>query len=128
MKYDKPPLTFDQQVDRLSERGLQVPNRNLTVKILQAISYYRFSAYFLPFQKEPNKFNDGTKFEDILQLYAFDRKLRLIFLDAIEWVEVSFRTHLTYFLAHQNSFGPWRDILTPPILKGILIIKNGWIR
>ena len=106
MKYDKPPLTFDQQIDRLIERGLQIPNRSLAVKTLQAISYYRFSAYFLPFQKEQNKFNDGTKFEDILQLYEFDRKLRLIFLDAIEWVEVGFRTHLTYYLAHQKFFGP----------------------
>jgi abortive infection bacteriophage resistance protein len=107
MKYDKPPLTFDQQIDRLIERGLQIPNRNLALKTLQAISYYRFSAYFLPFQKETNKFNDGTKFEDVLQLYEFDRKLRLIFLDAIEWVEVAFRTHLTYYLAHQKTFGPW---------------------
>ena len=71
MQYNKPPLTLDQQVDRLIERGLQVPNHNLAVKTLQAISYYRLSAYFLPFQKEPNKFNDGTKFEDILQLYEF---------------------------------------------------------
>jgi len=107
MKYDKPPLTFDEQIDRLIERGLNVPNRALAVKTLQTVSYYRFSAYFLPFQKESDKFNDGVKFEDILQLYEFDRKLRLIFMDAIEWVEVAFRAHLTYYLAHQKSFGPW---------------------
>ena len=112
MKYDKHPLTFDQQIDRLIERGLSVPNRPFAVKTLQTISYYRLSAYFLPFQKESNKFNKDTKFEDIFQLYEFDRRLRLIFMDAIEWVEVGFRTHLTYYLAHQKDFGPWGYINT----------------
>jgi len=107
MRYDKPPLTFDQQLDRLIKRGLNVRNRKLALKTLQAISYYRLSAYFIPFQESPDTFKNGASFEDILRLYEFDRHLRLIFIDALEWVEVAFRTHLTYYLSHQKSFKLW---------------------
>lgn len=107
MKYDKPPLTFERQVGRLKERGLIVDQPETAVQSLQTISYYRLSAYFLPFQEKPDQFNQGTRFEDILQLYEFGRRLRFIFLDAIEWIEVGFRTHLTYYLAHQKNFGVW---------------------
>jgi abortive infection bacteriophage resistance protein len=60
----------------------------------------------------------GTTFEDVLSLYEFDRKLRLLVLDALERVEVSIRTAVTHRLgivhgtfAHEdpNNFHPRFD-------------------
>ena len=51
-------------------------------------------------------FRAGTKFEQIAGLYIFDRKLRLLVLDAIERIEVAVRTAITYRIAHiYGSFG-----------------------
>ncbi|WP_338031443.1 Abi family protein [Ensifer aridi] len=53
-------------------------------------------AYWLPFEEAvpadgEHKFKDGTSFDDVLALYAFDRRLRLHVMDAIERIEVSLR-------------------------------------
>jgi len=106
-KYNKPALTFAEQVDLVLSRGLLVYDRAKAEQTFDQINYYRLSAYFLPFQSLPNQFNAGTTFEDVLNLYEFDRELRITFLDALERIEVAFRTHLTYYLAHQKDFGKW---------------------
>ena len=41
-----------------------------------------------------HQFQAGTGFEDVFNLYVFDRELRLLVLDAIERFEVSLRTQL----------------------------------
>lgn len=104
MKYTKPALTFIEQRDLLLGRALTIPDPERALRWLKHVSYYRLSAYFLPF-KEAENFKAGTTFDQVAGLYIFDRKLRLILLDAIERIEVSLRTALTYELAHK--FGPF---------------------
>lgn len=114
-KYEKQPLTYDEQLDLLIERGLQVENRSKCVKTLSLVNYYRLSAYWYPFRikdKTNNEisssFHPDTTFEKIEELYNFDRKLRLVLLDAIERIEITFRTIITYHLAH--SYGAFAHI------------------
>lgn len=106
MKYDKPPLTFKEQINLLVDRGLIVNDSNIAEQFLRQVSYYRFSAYCIPFQTEKDKFNTGTTFEDIRYLYNFDRELRILIFEGIKTIEVSFRTNITYYLAHTfGAFG-----------------------
>lgn len=63
------------------------------------------SAYFLPF-KQSEQFQKGANFKDIINLYTFDRKLRLLALDAIEPIEIALRTQIIYHLSHKyGTFG-----------------------
>lgn len=106
MKYIKPPKNFEEQLTILKDRGLIVNNKSKGIDVLQNISYYRLSAYFLPFQSQTDKFNKGTTLENVLTLYEFDRHLRDLLWDAIESIEISIRTQLTYHLAHKyGAFG-----------------------
>lgn len=106
-RYNKPPLTFDEQLSQLQERGLQINNPKVTLITLSHISYYRLSAYWHPYRKRDlegnvlDEFVANALFEEVLNRYEFDRKLRLLILDAIERIEVSLRTRITYYLAHQ---------------------------
>lgn len=95
MRFDKPALTSDQHIALLESRGLTVPDYDRAKRYLLTIGYYRLSAYFLPFQEEKNKFKAGTTFSDILDLYIFDRKLRLHVMDALERIEVAIRSVLS---------------------------------
>lgn len=52
-RYTKPPLTYQQQVELLKSRGLQFADETRAKRHLANISYYRMSAYMLPF-KETN--------------------------------------------------------------------------
>ena len=105
MRYLKPAKTFQEQIDILKDRGLLIDDEPNASDILQNISYYRLSAYFLPFQSAHNIFKEKTNFLDIVRLYEFDRHLRDMLWDAIESIEVSVRTQITYHFAH--TYGPF---------------------
>ena len=94
MKYTKPPLTHAQQLDQLLERGMVCTHHAQALHCLDHLNYYRLGAYWLPFESShsTHAFKPGTRLEDVLNLYVFDRELRLLVLDAIERVEVSVRT------------------------------------
>lgn len=96
-KYSKPPLNEEELVDRLIARGLDVPDKQRACRYLKHIGYYRLSPYSLPLQtdRKSHTFRPGTTFDDILNLYVFDRKLRLLVTDALERAEVAVRAALS---------------------------------
>jgi abortive infection bacteriophage resistance protein len=99
MQYNKPPISFSDQTARLKERGLGFHNISLAEKCLSNISYYRLRAYTYPFQDndDPNHpFIVKVNFEDIIDLYKFDRKLSQIVFEALEKIEVALRTQIIY--------------------------------
>jgi abortive infection bacteriophage resistance protein len=106
MKYDKPPKKIDEQVDLLKQRGLIVEDEKRLKKYLKNISYYHFSIYFKHFQDDDNNFIKGTTFEDVLNIYVFDQKLRLLLLDVLERIEKSFKCRFAYEMSvfSKNSF------------------------
>lgn len=106
MKFSKPATSLDQQVDILIDRGMNVADRERAKNLLQHLNYYRLSGYWLPFEAShnPHQFQAGTDFDQIIDLYVFDRELRLLVLDAIERVEVSVRTQWAHHLA--TKYGP----------------------
>ena len=111
--FNKPPLTYEKQVELLLSRGLIVTDRKRAERHLANISYYRLSAYMLPYKKKENgiiidTFKEGTTWDDIYDLYVFDRKLRLLVFDAIERLEVAIRTQIIYQLSHKYG-SHWQD-------------------
>ena len=106
MKFTKPPLLFDAQVDRLVERGMEIDDRERARRYLAHLNYYRLAAYWLPFEQDhpTHRFRQDTTFDLVLDHYVFDRELRLLVMDAIERIEVSLRTGWAYSLSH--SYGP----------------------
>lgn len=103
--FNKPATTFAQQVALLQGRGMVIADPAQAEFYLAHLNYYRLGAYWLPFEADhaTHVFRPGTRFEDVLNLYIFDRELRLLVLDAIERVEVSVRTQWAYQLAHRHG-------------------------
>lgn len=80
-------------LDRWEQRGLLLRDRERAARYLRHIGYYRLSAYVRSFEdSERDRLRADASFDDVLALYIFDRKLRLVILDALERVEVSVRT------------------------------------
>ena len=95
MKFTKQALPLPAQVAKFKSRGLFVPDSAAAEHYLRHIGYYRLSAYALPLQQHgmPGKpFKAGASFDDIVNLYRFDRELRLLATDAIERIEVAVRS------------------------------------
>lgn len=126
--FTKPPKTFAEQVLILQSRGLDVPDPGKAEFYLAQLNYYRFAAYCLPYEQNhaTHQFIAGTCFDDVLNLYIFDRELRLLLLDAIERIEVSLRTQMAYHLSHNyNTPHPHLDpgIFFNPVVYGGSISK-----
>jgi abortive infection bacteriophage resistance protein len=100
--YTKSPLSIQQQIKQLEVRGLVFKNKKQAFHYLEFISYYRFCGYALEFEENSgllNQYKPGTTFEQVLDRYTFDRKLRLLVIDAIERIEIAIRTVMTNYLA-----------------------------
>lgn len=106
MKYQKPALTFDAQADQLIARGL-VAERGQLIEILSSVNYYRLSGYLFRFRDStnPDLFVEGTNLDEAWDHYIFDRKLRVLMMDAIERIEIAIRTALAN--THAQLHGPF---------------------
>lgn len=100
----KPYCTYEEQIDILRDKGCIVKDEEFCKIVLTNINYYRLSAYFLPFKQNDGSYQKGTTFEKIYHIYEFDKKLRNLFLSALEVIEVSFRSRLSHF--HASKYGP----------------------
>ena len=85
---------------------LEISDPDRACRYLLSIGYYRLSAYCIPFELsywQFHQFKDGVSFDDVLELYIFDRKLRCLFWEALERVEIHIRTQWVYNLTTQTQ-------------------------
>ncbi len=108
IQFSKPFLTIAGQITQLKSRGMQFDDEEQAAYYLENLNYYRLSAYWLPFESDhqTHTFREGTTFERVLELYIFDRELRLLMLDAIERVEVSVRSRFAYEISQKYGSHP----------------------
>jgi abortive infection bacteriophage resistance protein len=99
---NKPFFTYEQQLELLKSRGLNVNDEAYALLKLRDLNYYRLSAYSLTLRTD-DVFREGTTFEDIMDLYRFDEHLRHVVLRASLSVECSVRAYLSY--SHAKAHG-----------------------
>lgn len=115
--FKKPFLSPQQQVQHLLRRGMQIADVQKAEECLERIGYYRLSAYWQPFREsypasqvdKRRRFNSpwddfrpNTSFSTVHDFYVFDKKLRLVVLDALERVEVAVRTQIALVLGARD--------------------------
>lgn len=102
----KPHKSFEEQLAVLKGRGLMVQDEGRAIATLERLGYYRLSGYFYALRQtkpvgQPGRldtFVDGASFELVVELAEFDKRLRLLALDAIETVEIAVRVAIAYRL------------------------------
>src|SRR5699024_12065754 len=72
--------SYDEQIDLLSERGMDVGDRDTARTTLQRVNYYRLSGYWYPFRKQSktgreDDFYTGTRLCGVIEIYDFDDSL-----------------------------------------------------
>ncbi|MCJ7813077.1 Abi family protein [bacterium] len=108
-KFQKPPLSIDQQIDLLQRRGLIIKDKDFAHHFLQFVSYYRLSQYTYTFElkntdeSRTHKFKDNITFQDVVDLYVFDSQLRSHMMNAIERIEIAFRTRLNSIMCMRHG-------------------------
>lgn len=97
----KQPTTYDEQVKKIIEHGCIVGDEGYAKLVLQRINYYRFSAYFLSFQKNNGNLRKDTTFNNVYCTYLFDSRLRALLFPIIEEIEIYLRVQFSYYHAHK---------------------------
>lgn len=127
LSYTKPWKSCDDQLDLLIARGMRITDRERALDYLERIGYYRLSGYWFAFRERsapqdlrdkagerPKKvratrialdtFRRGTTFQNAVDLYVFDKQLRLLVMDALERIEVALRVDVSHTLGQLDPF------------------------
>ncbi len=99
---------------------MAIPDVEEASRVLDTVGYYRLSGYWYPYRvqlpiptSDPGEmadteviddFESGTSFDQVVAVYEFDRKLRLLVLDAIERIEVVMRVRIGHVLGAGHPF------------------------
>ena len=133
----KPWKSIQEQIDLLKSRGMLITDEALTKQHLSRIGYYRLSGYYYAFRKRipvPNmpklnkkvldEFIPDVTLKDVVDLYVFDKRLRLLVVDALERIEMAVRVDVAYMLgkrdprAHETPACLHGNFAKRPIAKG----------
>ena len=119
MQYNKPHLSYTDQLTLLKSRGLDVADDVAALAALKEIGYYRFSAYLYPFREllgpgstpgspvqfRSDQFAPGSSFEQARELYDFDQKLRMVTMEGARHYELALRAQISYVLGKRDPHG-----------------------
>ena len=117
----KPFKNYSELVELLITRGMLVPDPNRAERKISQIGYYRLSGYWQPARdfdrdeqqnvlicqvtrkpRRKSNFLPDTTFNDAVDLYLFDKKLRQLMLDAIERIEIQVRTVIAHEVGYHS--------------------------
>lgn len=109
-RYTKTYASPTQLVSLLRSRGLAIRDEARAKEYLRHIGYYRFSAYLFPLlttPKENHVFKSGSTFDNALDMYRFDRHLRLLMFNQIEKIEVAVRSSIVNITSRETGNPFW---------------------
>lgn len=113
-------LEYTKQAHQLISMGLVADSgQEDLMSRLQCVGFYRLLSYMHPFREAPSpetagdylhlRFRPGTDFSRIWRYYLFDRRLRLLIMDAVERVEIVLRSQIAHewarYAGHHNPQG-----------------------
>lgn len=141
MTYPKPWKSYTDQLEQLIDRGMIVTDQDRALDYLKRVGYYRLSGYWFAFRerselclldengRKPRKvraqctildtFRTGTRFENAVDLYVFDKQLRLLVMDALERIEVALRVDVCHTLGKLDPFA----YLKPELFRDEFSVK-----
>lgn len=104
--YNKDYMAIAQQILGMQQKGMIFNSEAYASEILQYIAYYRLSGYLHHFYTDETKstFIGNLYFDNIIKLYGFDKKLRLLILDAVETIEIALRSIIIADISKNNTF------------------------
>ena len=119
IKYDKPFLTYDEQIDRLKNKYnliIEDTDKEFARSALSTISYYDLVNGYQKFTMRDGIFKPGTTLRYLFHYYLFDKDIQNTMLKNSLLVENIFKTKLSYVLSKNFGVNVY-DYLNPKHFK-----------
>ncbi len=100
--------SIEDQLSILESRGMAITDLDRAKRALERFGYYRLSGYWYPFKQAnsdgtiSDQFIPDTHLSDAVDLYVFDKKLRLLALDALERIELALQVDVAYLFGRRD--------------------------
>jgi abortive infection bacteriophage resistance protein len=110
VSYSKTCTLPQNLIPLLKQRGLIIRDEQKAAGYLANIGYFRLSAYCHPLLKDPKDrhiYKEGSTFELVMNMYRFDRKLRLLLFNEIEKIEVAVRSAMVNCISSELNDVFW---------------------
>jgi abortive infection bacteriophage resistance protein len=104
INYSKPSTLPQDLIPLLKGRGLAIADDQKAVNYLTNIGYFRLSAYCFPLLKNPKSdhiYKPNATFDLVMNMYRFDRKLRILLFNEIEKIEVAIRSAMNNIISNE---------------------------
>ena len=94
----KPFLTYAQQIQKLKDKNLVIPDEPNAAAILHRYGYFALITGYKDLLKNrtTKRYLDGTTFDDIVAIYLFDEQLRELTFRYLLHIERHIRSSLSY--------------------------------
>ena len=105
--YPNQPMADPDLVQLMLARGLLADVAELS-SVVASVGYYRLKGYLVPFRKPGTEdFKEGADFATVWSIYNFDRRLRLLMMDALSRIEVALRAMIVkeHLAVNADPFG-----------------------
>ena len=109
LDYEKSHLDYETQARQLQEKNI-AGSLDIIREKLQSVTYRRLSQYADAFRAKnsngisSNSCRPGTTIVHVWGIYRFDRRLKIVVLDALERVEICLKARMNYHLG--QKYGP----------------------
>ncbi len=102
---------------------MYIDDEAVALNQLDSISYFRLASYWRSMEADSksHRFYPNSRFEDVIELYLFDRKLRGLIFTAIQDIEIALRTRVIHhFSMKYGAF--W--FMNKTLFKDAVIYEN----
>ena len=97
--------SFEQQREKLAQRGLIIKDNLKAEEWLSRVNYYYISGYLHDYKNIDEKYSEGITAAKIKRIIDFDSRLRMLLLHAVDIIEKSIKTNLAYYFAKNYQDG-----------------------
>lgn len=112
MKKTKQFLKISELIEHIKSKGIKIKDEEKVKRILTRNNYYVITGYKNLFLDDNHNYVKNVYFENIYNLYLFDRKLKLLLLSSLLDIENIIKTAITNRFCEKYGFKE-RDYLNP---------------
>jgi abortive infection bacteriophage resistance protein len=122
--YRREAMSSAEVIEQLKQRGMSIPRLAEAEAVLERLNYYRLSAYwhqYLVLEEVDASFRPGTSFDDVIDHYDYDERLRELVWLRLEIIEVALRRSFACLLAQR--YGPF-----PHLHPQLFANRDSWTK
>ncbi|WP_072593617.1 Abi family protein [Streptobacillus ratti] len=97
-------LDIDELINHLEKKNVKFKDKEKAKEILSSLGYFKLKEFSYIYRDKTGRYFDNTYFENFVDNFYLDKKLRLEILSLIEYIEIYLKTKLVKILGKKGAY------------------------